>query len=146
MTSFVYEELVPQDDIISTALGASTSAKFVSADVDKAVKLAASQNYVPVVSGDEIEAFVVAVEPFTVNGGFSFGSVCYSGRKRVTAGGTIALGGLVVSGTPVALGTAGKAVVIAGTPTKYLWRMVRNITNPGNAAATGNEILVERLI
>lgn len=146
MTAFVFEETAPQEDIISAALGASTSAKFVTADIGKAVKMGALQNYVPVTSGDEIEGIVVAVEPFTVNGGYSFGSVAYAGRKRATAGGVIALGGLVVSGTPVALGTEGKAVVIAGTPTKYLWRMVRNITSPGNAAAANHEILIERLL
>lgn len=146
MTAFVFTETVPNDDVVSAALGVSANAKFASADLGKAVKLSTAQNYVPVAADDEIEGFVVAVEPFTVNDGFSFGSVQYGGRIKAQSTGTIAIGGLVVAAAPVALGTAGYAQVKAGSPTKYLWRMVGNITSPGNSAANTHVVLLERLI
>lgn len=145
MTAFVFSELVPQEDVISTALGTSTSTKFALVDLGKAVKLGTAQNYVPPASGDDIEGIVVAIEPFTVNDGFSFGSVATEGRFQATAGGAISIGGYVVSGTPVALGTEGVATVIAGAPAKFFWRVIRNITSPGNAAANGHTVLIEKV-
>jgi len=148
MTDFVFTELVndPPATVISAALGASSSAPFAEADVGKAVKLAASQNYVPVAAGDDIEGLVNSVEPSTVNSGFSFGGVQIDRRAIVEVGptqaGALAIGALVVADTPVALGTAGYATVQAGTPSLFNWRVLRHVTGTG---VTGNLVLIERV-
>jgi hypothetical protein len=148
MTDFVFTDLVkdPPARVESAALGASTSAKMVTADEGKAVTLASSNNYVLAGVGDEIEGFVSSVEPYTVNGGFSFGGVKRDGRMicEVDASqvSTVAVGGLVVAGTQAALGTAGLPTVKGGTPTIFLWRVLRILTGPG---AAGDTVLIERV-
>jgi hypothetical protein len=147
MTTFVFTELVPTEKVLSAALGPNTSTKFADADVGKAVKLGSANNYVLVEAGDEIEGFVTSIEPFTVNNGFSFGGVVVSGRVTAEVGanqgGTpMAVGDYVVADAPVALGTAGKAQVKTGTPTKFLWRCVRVVSGTG---AAGSTVLLERI-
>ena len=148
MASFVFTETGPQfgdSTCFGTAAGQSTDT-----DIGKIVKLGAlGHNHVLATSGDEIEGFVMTVEPFTRNDGFSFGTV-----ERVTSGyrkvvdvaaaqvGTVDPGDLVVAGTQIALGTAGNPKVITGTPTKYLWRCIRIITGTG---AAGDSVLIERI-
>lgn len=145
MTTFAFTENVPFDTMISAALGASSGAKFADADVGKAVKLGTANNYVPVAAGNEIEGFVNSIEPFTVNDGFSFGGVKIEGRHTAKVGpaqvSTLNVGDYVVADTPVALGTAGYALVKAGSPTKNLWRCIRIVSGTGVA---GDLVLLER--
>ncbi|WP_422451851.1 hypothetical protein [Endozoicomonas sp. ALC066] len=80
MTDFVMNPKVgadPRPDITDTALmdAAGAKAHFTQDDLGKAVKLGADSSYQICTADDEIEGFVVAVEPFTVNSGHSFGSV-----------------------------------------------------------------------
>lgn len=146
MTTFVLSELV-DNTYESFALGVNAAGKFVDADIKKPVKLAANNNMVLCAAGDEIDGFVRAIEPFTVNDGFSFGSVQREGRVEVQVGtdqaGAIAVGDLVVAGagTP-ALGTAGLARVKKGTPTRALWNVIRIISGTGVA---GDRVLIERV-
>lgn len=147
-TTHVFTRLAkdPHADIISAALGASSAAPYGENDIGKGVKLGTAQNYVPVADGDEIEGFVVSLEPFTVNDGFSFGSVQRNGRVHAEVGasqvGNIAVGALVVADVPVALGTAGALKVKTGTPATYKWRVLRIISGTG---ATGSTVLIERV-
>lgn len=146
MTNFVFTELVnsPMADVVSTALGANAAGKLVEADKGKLVKMAGSNNYVLCADGDEIEGFVVSLEPSTVNDGFSFGSV--QKNKRFIAevvGATLAVGALVVSAAQSALGTADTyPKVKAGTPATHKWRVIRLINGVGTA---GSPVLVERI-
>lgn len=147
MTTFVFTELVPTEKVLSAALGPNTSTKFADADVGKAVKLGSANNYVLVEAGDEIEGFVTSIEPFTVNNGFSFGGVVVSGRVTAEVGANqgatpMAVGDYVVADAQVALGTAGKAQVKTGTPSKFLWRCIRIISGTG---AAGSTVLLERI-
>jgi hypothetical protein len=147
MTTFVFTELVPTEKVLSAALGPNTNTKFADADVGKAVKLGSANNYVLVEAGDEIEGFVTSIEPFTVNNGFSFGGVVVSGRVTAEVGANqgatpMAVGDYVVADAPVALGTAGKAQVKTGTPTKFLWRCIRVVSGTG---AAGSMVLLERI-
>lgn len=147
MTTFVFTELVPTEKVLSAALGPNSSTKFADADVGKAVKLGSANNYVLVEADDEIEGFVTSIEPFTVNNGFSFGGVVVSGRVTAEVGANqgatpMAVGDYVVADAPVALGTAGKAQVKTGTPTKFLWRCVRVVSGTG---AAGSMVLLERI-
>ncbi len=163
MTTFVFGENVTEaiKDTVSAALGAAAASGIGQKDLDKAYKMGTAQNYVPCADGDPIEAFVNAVEPFTVNQGFSFGSVQRRGRKTVQNGAaqaTLAVGDYVVAFTQVAIGTAGLAQVkkaattadVDATPTPdtvaiqtpYRWRVVRILTGTGVA---GDQILIERV-
>lgn len=146
MTAFAFNETVPTE-VISTALGTGSGNVFVTADVGKAVKLGTAQNYVLVTAGNEIEAFVSSVEPFTVNSGYSFGGVVSEGFKAAVVGANqgvtpMAVGDYVVADTQTALGTAGAAAVKTGTPTKFFWRCVRIISGAG---AAGSAVLLQRV-
>jgi hypothetical protein len=146
MTTFVFTETVPTE-LFSTALGVSASAKFVSADLCKAVKLGPNNNYVLCSTGDQVDGFVKAIEPFTVNDGFSFGGVQLEGRVTAKIGvqgaSPMAVGDLIVAGVQVALGTASLGVVItgAGVAGKASWKCIRIITGTGVA---GDTVLLER--
>jgi len=165
MTTFVYGESVTDaiKDTISTALGASSSAPFGNNDIGKAVKRGTAQNYVLCADNDAIEGFVAAIEPSTVNAGFSFGSVQRRGRKiaQVGTGETVTLNGYVVAYTQTALGTAGypqvapkPAVVVQvdatpapdeatiPMPSPYNWQVIRIISGTGVA---GDLVLLERV-
>lgn len=147
MTAFAFKTLVPQEPPLSAALGTGSGNAFGTNDINKAVKLAANNNYVSCAAGDDIEGFVSSVEPYTVNAGFSFGSVQVEGRHEavIGSGANVAIGGYVVADTPLALGTAGNTPVKTGTPTRFFWRVINNITSPGNAAAVGHVVLLERV-
>lgn len=162
MTTFAFGENVTEamKDTVSAALGAAAASGIGTNDLDKAYKMGVLQNYVPCADGDPIEGFVNAVEGFTVNNGFSFGSVQRRGRKTVQNGAgqaTLAVGDYVVAFTQVAIGTAGlaqvkKAAVTAdvtdATPdtvaiqSNYVWRVVRILTGTGVA---GDKVLIERV-
>lgn len=161
MTSFVFTELVP-NTLESAALGADANGKFTSNDLNKAVKLGTANNYVLATAGSDIDGFVKAIEPFTVNDGFSFGGVQREGRVTALVGagqsGTMAVGDYVVADTQVTLNTAGAAkvktgvafaqsgttpfAVTQGTPLHAMWRCIRIVSGTG---AAGDTVLLERL-
>lgn len=148
MTDFVFTPLVnsPHADVVSAALGGNTT-DFGDIDVGQAVKLSTANNYVQVVAGDEIEGVVVAVDTITVNSGYSFGSVQKNMRMKAQVAsdqaGNVTIGGLLVAGVPIALGTAGLyPQVKGGTPTSHLWRCIRILSGTG---AAGDLILMERV-
>ena len=149
MTDFAFTPLVnsPHADVISAALGATAANEFGSVDVGQVVKLGSAQNYVQVAAGNEIEGIVTVVDGVTVNDGFSFGSVQRDKRFRAKVAAdqasTITLGGLVVAGTPIALGTAnGYPQVKDGTPTTHKWRCIRIVSGTGIA---GDDVIIEKV-
>jgi len=132
-------------DIVSAALGANSSGKFVDADKGKLVKKGTANNYVLAADGDEIEGFVIAMETATVNQGFSFGSVQKNKRKLAKVGGTLAVvvGDGLVAGAQSALGTADALPIVKkGSPAKFVWEVLSIVTGTG---AVGDTILMERV-
>jgi hypothetical protein len=122
MAKFTFKELIPQDGVISAKLGVDASNPLSDKDIGKAVKLIAKDTYGLCAEGDEVEGFLVAVEPATIDG-FSFGSVQIKGRKEVVLDGAVTVGDLVVVGNVIARGTAislAAAEVKAGTPASQL--------------------------
>lgn len=150
MSTFQFSLLTNSPDSAqyeSACLGASASAKLTDNDIGKCVKLAASNNYVLCATTNEIEGILVATEPSTYNSGFAFGTVQRRGRATATVGanqgGTpMAVGDLVTADTQAAVDTAGGAVVITGSPTTFLWRVLRIISGTGVA---GDSVLIERV-
>ena len=149
MSKFNFTELVnsPMADIVSAGLGDGTVAFTSDTDLNKLVKMGASNNFVLTEDGDEIEGFVFAIEPITVNDGVSFGTVQRNKRLQaeVAAGVTTALvpgTDLVVSAGQAAPGTAGKPQVKKGTPATFKWRVIRIVSGTGVA---GDTVLVERI-
>ncbi len=148
MTDFKFTPLVnsPHADVISTALG-SASNDFSDTDNGQGVKLSTAQNYIQAVDGNDLEGVVVSMEGITVNDGYSFGSIQRDKRIKAQIAanevGTVPITGLVVVGTPIALGTAnGFPQVKTGAPTEFKWRVIRHITGTGVA---GDEVLIERV-
>lgn len=135
-------------NVISTRLGPDPATKYTSADVKKAVKLAAGSTHVLCSSGNEIEGFIDSVDSAT-NGGYSFGGVARCNRGcRVEAqiganqGATpAALNDLVVADAQLAVGTKGLPQVRTGTPTRHLWRI---LALKGNGTA-GTKVVLELL-
>lgn len=152
MTVHIFEERVsdPMNNSTSAALG-TTSPAWTKAEVGKAVKMGAAQNYIAVANNDPIEGFVTSVEPFTVNQGYAFGGVQRGGRVQAEVGATFtcAVLDIVVAAAPVAVGTAGRAMVRPHTVTSnisnagyYQWRVIRIISGSGSA---GSVVLLERV-
>ncbi len=144
--NFKFSELVQESpDIVSAALGVDANNPLTANDLGKAVKLAANNNYVLCATGNDIEGLAEAINPDTVNSGFSFGSVRKSGRAIVTVAaaqaGAIVPGDEVVSGVPIALNTSGGMQVIKGTGTIFKWRSIAILSGTGIA---GDSILIER--
>ncbi len=140
---------VGEGDKLSVALGASAGAKFSDNDLNKAVKLAANNNYVLVSAGDAIEGSTISMEPFTVNNGFSFGTIQTGGKMIVTivaAGTTVVVGDQVVAAAQAALGTAQDYPIVrkiaAETPA-IRWRVV-SLWKAGTGVA-GTQVVIERL-
>lgn len=149
MTAFSYTLLVndPLADIISAPLGANPNNPLKDADRGKIVKMNADGNWVLAADGDDIEGVVVTIEPWTVNDGFSFGSVQRNRRFEAEVASNqgdddMAVGDLVVAGAQVALGTVGMGKVKTGSPDAYLWRCIRIISGTGEA---GDKVLIERI-
>lgn len=130
----------------AAALGVNAAGKFVAADIGKPVKLAALNNYVLAADGDDLEAVVVALEPNTVNSGFSFGTVQrrFLGLEAtVSAAGALTVGAAVICGPQIALGTAntlGCPIIKAGAGALFKWR-VKSLLN--GAGAAGTKVLIE---
>lgn len=166
MTQFFFGPLVPRpsDAVVSAALGVNSSGKFSDADIGKAVKLAANNNYVLCSEGDEIEGVVDSIEPFMVNNGFSFGSVQVKDRIVCSNGGAgaITVGTYVVADAQPALGTTitvlstGTQSGVRPTPVKertafdpeapvtyaFQWRVISLL---GGNGGVGTTILCERV-
>lgn len=146
MTTFVFTQTVPTE-LISAALGVDANNKLTINDLGKPVKLAASNNYVVCSATDQIDGFVGAIEPFTVNDGFSFGGVQLEGRVQAIVGAnqvsTLNVGDLVVADTQVANNTAGLPAVKQGTGVagKESWKVIRIVTGTG---VVGDTVLLER--
>ena len=152
-TSFNFQMLVndPLAQIESAALGASTSALLTSNDIGKGVKLGTDQNFEPVAAGDQIEGFVTSVEPWTVNGGWSFGSVQRNRRMEAVTGAdavanNVTLGAFVVAdASQPAVDTAGKTTVKIKTlaaADSFQWRV---IWMDGDGTAAGQAVILERV-
>lgn len=161
MAKFAFTEGFSIENIISakvSALAADTAglaAGFLTdADVGKAVKLGATDRYVLAVDGDEIEGYLVSVEPATVDG-FTFGSIALEGNKAVTfQGAGISIGSIVVAGTAIAKGTAlsvPMAVKLGGAiaasqakpfgwnPSTHIWRVI------SGTGVAGTQGVIERV-
>lgn len=149
MAKFKFNQKVDLDraDITEAALGAASGAAFSTNDIGKLVKLEVNSvdaNFVPVGDGDDIEAHLISVEPFTVNDGFKFGSVQKNGRVWVinADAGAVVVGDYVVGAAQtVAIGTAGKSNVKKGAGVAFKWRVIAL----KNAGAVGDEVLIERV-
>lgn len=158
MTQFVFTELVDGALTHSATLGASAAAKFTDADRNKPVKLGTGpSNYVLCADGDDIEGYVHSLETYTVNDGYSFGSVRRKGRKIAQLAGPAGVGAFVVAAANPALGTPlpggstsavgqhvpmGRPLVKAGAGVNHKWRVIRIISGTGVA---GDQVLIEAL-
>lgn len=149
MTTFAFDVLTNNPNSAqyeSAALGVDADNDLNENDIGKAVKLASSNNYVVSTTDDEIEAILVALEPFTVNDGFSFGTIQRRGRALATVGtseaGTVAVGELMLVDDQAAVNTAGGLVVYPGSPSQFLWRCIRIVSGTG---AAGDTVLIERV-
>jgi hypothetical protein len=150
MTTFAFTELTSVDsmEVESAALGASTSTPLTDKDIGKCVKYAASSNAVVCSGSDEIQGFLVSVEPYTVNGGFGFGSIQRCGRRLAKVGANqgqtpMAFGDLVVADAQAAVGTAQNyPAVKTGTPASFKWRVIRVVSGTG---VGGDVVLLESL-
>jgi hypothetical protein len=115
MAKFQFTELIGNDDVFTTRLGAGTgsSNNVDTNEIGKPIKLVGDSQYNLCSAGDPIEGFILAVEQATVDG-YSIGSytnccfknVTFDGLQATAGTGTIALGDYVVAGTAVAKGTA----------------------------------------
>lgn len=165
MASFKFQPLVndPLADIITAPLGASAGATFTDKDINKAVKLGTGDKYVPCGDGDHIEGFVIAVttDQPTVNSGYNLGSVQRNKRmvvQNATGAAQLAEGDMVVSATPLAVGTEGRAQVkkLAAAPAdgtaaaayitahygKSNWKVLSLLTGTGLATEL---VLIEKV-
>ena len=91
--------------VISAKLGASTSAKLTDNDIGKPLKLLAAGRYGLCSDGDNIEGFLVGVDPQPQDG-YAFGSVQIGGRVYAQLEGSSTFGYVVEAGTTAAYNTA----------------------------------------
>lgn len=164
MSDLMFQPTVPTNSVIATHLGADGTApnRFTDKDIGKAVKLAAGDTYVPCADDNEIEGVVIAIEPGTIDDGFSYGSVQRAGRviamnKNAAA---LAVGDYVVAAAQAAIGTKndtggnnfdpcphvkkGTAGVIGTnfpSPAVYLWRVISLL---GGNGANNTAVLIEK--
>ena len=144
MTPLRFGVTVPMlpGSVDSCALGASASPgdRFTKNEVGKAVKLAASNNYVLAVDNDDLEGVCEEVgssDPGgTVNNGWSFGGVRrrFGSYEATVKGGALAVGAQVRCAAQAALGTAntnGAPHIEAGTGTAFKWRVKSLLTGTG---------------
>lgn len=154
MANFKLAPTLNVSDYLYTAALGLPGARLTSLDKNKLVKLIATDTYGLTAAGDEIEAAVNNVEDTAVNGtivngtvksGSGLGTIQTGHRLDVWLETAVAIGGYVVAGDPVALGTAlGAATgelpaVKAGAPTKFLWRVVSG-TGAANSRAVIEKI------
>lgn len=161
MAKFLFTELItPNSPATAARLGsASGSANYLDdKEIGKFVKLGGDSRYNLCAAGDEIEGFIVATEPASVDD-FSFGSVqtgkggvvrkgvVLDGLQATPGTGAIAIGDYVVTGTVVAKGTAlsADAKVCKATTqadaknTPFAWRLVS-----ASGSAVGSTGVIEK--
>jgi hypothetical protein len=119
------------------------ASRFGPNDINKAVKLAANNNYVLAADGNDLEGVCFSVEPATVNDGFSHGTV----QKRFTelevlvSGAALAVGAAVVCAAQNALGTIQAAPAVkAGAGALFKWRVKSLLAGTGQI---GELVLIE---
>ena len=139
------------NDTARLADGTGEANQLKDADVGKFLKLVGDSQYGLCAAGDEIEGFLLALEPPMTYDGYYLGTVQTDKRFRAVSEGVLNMLGEVVCGTVTARGTALTGVgpaVKAGTPTKYRWRVVAAIGQNVAAGApitAGSEVIVERI-
>jgi hypothetical protein len=147
---FQAQPLVDPRDNESFALGASNVLPLTSNDLGKPLKLIASDTFGLCAAGDEIEGTLEAIAAFTVNNGFSFGTVNRRGRRIAVNGAVTAtpFNDLVLAGPNAARNVKNSTggftdmVVQHGVPTKYLWRVISTL---GGAGAQNSRVCIERI-
>lgn len=104
---------------------------------------------------DPIEGFLIAIEPVTVNDGFSFGSVqrdkrmlavLAAGQTSVTVGAIVTAADQTVVGTATTGAPSGRNALVQveatpGDAGEFVWRVLRLLTD-GEAGST---VLLERV-
>ena len=148
---------IPDDASVAVRLGAGNAEadRLSALDTGKIVKLVGESRYNLSAVGDEIEATIYAVELAPQNG-FTIGSVLQRGRLFATfdglqgtpGTGVVAIGDIVVTGIPVAKGTAMPGypkVCKATTPANVVhkWRVV-SLGTVGTGAV-GTVGVIERI-
>lgn len=142
--------LQPYKPDVAERLGAAAAAvpgttgrggQYSDVDIGKAMKYSGDA-MVECADGDEIVGFVTSVNVAS-NDGFSVGSVRKEGRvQAIDEAGTLSVGDIVVAGTAIGVGTAGKAnVKVATTAADVVFPWVV-IAVYGDAADT---VLLERV-
>ncbi len=127
----------------TAALGVNAAGKFGPNDINKAVKLAANNNYVLAADGEDLEAVCVSVEPATVNDGFSHGTVHvrHQALEVLVSGAALAVRDFVVCAAQNALGTIQAAPKVkAGAGTTFKWRVKSLLAGTGQV---GEVVLIE---
>lgn len=158
MPKFIFTELVDLSRVITARLGAGTGAanNLDDKEVGKLCRQTAESRFDLAAVGTEIEGRITAIDPATQDG-FTMGSVQTHGRFEVTfdglqgtpGTGVIALGDYVVTGTPVAKGTALTVparvckATGAGNTLNYKWRVVS--LGAAGTGAVGTTGLIERI-
>ena len=152
MAKFLMGETIHTEKVTTARLGtaADASGRLVDNDVGKIVALAGESRYALAAADAEIEGFVSSVSGGTYDG-YSLGGVVSTGTKAVTFDGAVAVGDYVVTGTPVAAGTALSAPVkvkkAANQATAkaglFKWRVV-SLGKVGTGAS-GTTGLIERV-
>jgi hypothetical protein len=151
---------VPEAPATAVRLGASATVadNLTTTEQGKFVKLAGSSQYALCTVGQEIEGVIFAVE-LKPQAGWTIGSIQSSGRifaqadglQATPGAGTLAVGDIVVCGTPIAKGTpVGNTtgypkVCKATTPANvvFKWRVVSLHT--ANSGAVGTTVVIERI-
>ena len=127
----------------TAALGVNPAGKFGPNDINKAVKLAANNNYVLAADGDDLEGQVVSIEPATVNDGYSHGTVQvrFQALEALVSGAALAVGATVVCAAQNALGTIQAAPKVkAGAGVLFKWRVKSLLAGTGQV---GEVVLLE---
>lgn len=154
MAKFQMNVTLEQDATRLTARvadGTGVSNQLTDADRFKLVKMKGDSQYGLCAAGDEIEGFLLALEPPMTYDGYYLGTVQTDKRFRAVSEGVLNMLGEVVCGTVTARGTALNGVgpaVKAGTPTTHRWRVVAAIGQNVAAGApitAGSEVIVERI-
>lgn len=148
----------------SGAADQAPNATYSDKEIGKIVKLSADSRYQLAAVGDEIEAFVLSTEPATIDGfclgtivdkrGITYKKVTLDGLQATPGTGTVAVGDYVVTGTPVAKGTAlgepprvckrtDPTTVAGALASTFRWRVVAIF---GTSGTVGTPALIEPVL
>jgi hypothetical protein len=144
------------EDAVTVRLGAGSGSanNLLPAEAGKFVKLVGESRYDLCAAGDQIEAAIHSVDLAT-SAGFSVGGilqrdtmyVTFDGLQATPGTGVVALGDYVVTGTPVAKGTALTAyprvckATAAGNTLNFKWR-VESLGSAGTGAVGTTGVIV----